>query len=64
MDRSRVVLRQERSTNQAPTDISGVRHISTLKHTSYKERTDDNHTRYGQKNIDESNIIKRVSTYQ
>lgn len=48
--------------NQAPSDITGARHISTLRNTSYRERDQGNY-QYGVKNIDESRVVEKVSTY-
>ncbi len=64
IDDGRHVSRQEKSMKQTPTDITGVMHISQLKKTSYREREDPNQDRFGKKNVDESNIVKRISTYQ
>ncbi len=49
---------------QAPTDISGARHVSTLKNTTYKNRPDENLKNFGKKVIDENKIVQRISTYQ
>lgn len=49
--------------NQAPTDVSGVRHLSTLKNSSYRRDHDDNQHAYGQKNVDESRVVEKISTY-
>lgn len=48
--------------NQMPSDITGARHVSTVRNTTYKERH-DGYQNWGQKNIDESKIVERVSTY-
>jgi len=49
---------------QNPTDISGARHVSTLKNTTYRDRVDEYAQQFGKKLIDESKIVERVSTYQ
>ena len=63
LDNSRVVLKQERSHLQAPSDVTGALHVSTLKNTTYRDRVDEHASQFGKKVIDESKIVERVSTY-
>lgn len=62
MIQKRSVIGQEYSRNQAPSDITGARHVSTVRNTTYQER-EEGYKNWGQKNIDESKIVERVSTY-
>ena len=66
-EQSRIVKRQERSINQGPTDVRGIKHISTLRNTSYKDyRKESGYQQVpiGIKNVDNDRIVSRVSTYQ
>lgn len=63
LEHGRQVIKQERSLNQAPTDVTGARHLSTLKNSSYRRENDDNQYSYGQKRVDESRVVEKVSTY-
>ena len=55
---------QERSMKQTPTDVRGMMHVSQVPNTTYKERVDENLKTFGQRRVDESNVMHRTSTYQ